>query len=296
MGYHDRVTSETITLRDGRKLGYAEYGDPNGRAAFVFHGFPNSRLMAKTGDAGARRRGIRVIALDRPGFGLSDFQPGRQIDDWPDDVAQVADQLGIERFSIMGISGGGPYTAACAAKMPERLEAVGLVSALGPMRDKEAMSGYGRFTRFMLWLSRYLPFLITLTLLWLAFAMRWFPERAIRAAARGRGLPPADRALLRESKTHNTIIADLREAFRQGVKGPAYEFRLFLRPWRFKPEDITARVRIWHGEADDTVPPSMARYYERTIPNAKATFFPGEGHFMVLNRGEEINNELFAAA
>jgi pimeloyl-ACP methyl ester carboxylesterase len=99
----------TIRLLDGRRLGYAEWGDPGGRPLFFFHGWPGSRIEGYLGDEAARARGVRLIAIDRPGMGLSDFQQHRTLVDWPDDVVQVAAALGLNRFAVLGISGGGPY-------------------------------------------------------------------------------------------------------------------------------------------------------------------------------------------
>ncbi len=87
---------------DGRQLGYAQYGQPDGAPIVYFHGHPGSRLEARLAHEAAAGSGFRVIALDRPGYGLSDFQPGRAIADWPADVAEAADALGIGRFSVAG--------------------------------------------------------------------------------------------------------------------------------------------------------------------------------------------------
>ena len=116
----DAVAGE-LRLSDGRALGYAQYGDPEGRPLFFSHGTPGSRTLAQLFDAGARRDGVRLIAPERPGFGRSDFLPDRTFADWPDDVSELADALGFDRFAVAGSSGGGPYAAACAWKLPERL-------------------------------------------------------------------------------------------------------------------------------------------------------------------------------
>jgi pimeloyl-ACP methyl ester carboxylesterase len=117
-----------ITFRDGRTLAYAEYGDPDGKLVFYFHGTPGSRLEHHSDDAIARERGARIITADRPGYGHSDFQPHRTFLDWPDDVVQLADALEIERFAVCGWSGGTPHAAACAYKIPDRLTNVCLFS------------------------------------------------------------------------------------------------------------------------------------------------------------------------
>jgi pimeloyl-ACP methyl ester carboxylesterase len=107
---HSREGAQLV-LRDGRRLGYAQYGQPDGEPIVYFHGHPGSRLEARLAHEPAAAPGLRVIALDRPGYGLSDFLPGRAITDWPADVTAAADALGIGRFSVAGASGGGPRWA-----------------------------------------------------------------------------------------------------------------------------------------------------------------------------------------
>ena len=128
--------SETrfVRLRDGRNLAYSEWGPAEGVPVFGFHGTPNSRLVHLGADA-PRAAGVRLILPDRPGLGRSDFQPGRTLLDWPRDVAELADALGIDRFAAFGVSGGGPHAASCAAALGDRVTAVGLVSAAGPAYD-----------------------------------------------------------------------------------------------------------------------------------------------------------------
>jgi pimeloyl-ACP methyl ester carboxylesterase len=101
-----------IELRDGRQLGYVEAGDPDGHPIFYFHGFPGSRLEIELSGVDVAPLGARLIGVDRPGMGLSDFAPHRYFGDWPEDVSQLADALGLDHFSVVGVSGGGPYVAA----------------------------------------------------------------------------------------------------------------------------------------------------------------------------------------
>src|SRR3989344_8459465 len=101
----------TFKLRDGRILGYAEYGDPEGKPVFFFHGWPGARFSGKETDEAGKKSGVRIISTDRPGIGLSTYKKDRKLLDWPDDVAQLADYLKIKKFSLMGVSGGGPYAA-----------------------------------------------------------------------------------------------------------------------------------------------------------------------------------------
>ena len=126
--------AQHIILKDGRKLGYAEYGATEGRPILYFHGFPGSRLdlpLCVTNDI-ATDLNVRIIAIDRPGIGLSDFKRKRTFLDWPDDVVELADERSLDRFSVLGMSGGGPYAVVCAYMIPERLTSVGIVSGMGP--------------------------------------------------------------------------------------------------------------------------------------------------------------------
>ena len=133
-------TAEVLRLSDGRRLGYAGYGDCHGAPVMFFHGTPGSRRVARWADQAARRHGIRLIAPDRPGFGLSDFQPGRTLGAWPKDVVELADALRLERFAVAGVSGGGPYVAACAWRLADRLSHAGIISGMGPI-DDPALAG-----------------------------------------------------------------------------------------------------------------------------------------------------------
>lgn len=139
-----------MRLPDGRHLGYAEYGDPAGLAIIGFHGTPGSRLMFQLADSAARELGLRLLAPERPGFGISTYQKNRTLASYAADIAAFADRLGIKRFAVAGISGGGPYAAACAALLPERVTALALVSPVGPMAgaEKPKSIGKGHFFAF----------------------------------------------------------------------------------------------------------------------------------------------------
>jgi pimeloyl-ACP methyl ester carboxylesterase len=151
------AVSQHFRLLDGRALGYAEYGVPDGAPVLYFHGFPGSRLEAALTEGPATALGARVIALDRPGYGLSDPQLGREIGHWPEDVGQLADHLGLERFAVLGTSGGGPYAMACAARLAERLTHVGLICSLSPLDRPGALTGMPWHMQLGLILGQYRP-------------------------------------------------------------------------------------------------------------------------------------------
>jgi pimeloyl-ACP methyl ester carboxylesterase len=282
----------SIRLRDGRSLAYDEYGDLGGRPVFYFHGFPSCRVEAEVIDEAAKRHGVRLIALDRPGFGQSDLQEGRSISDWADDVKEAAEQLDIGHFAVLGVSGGGPYVAACAAKIPELLDRAAIVSGWGPADKPAATSGLPWLSRATLALWRRVPLIVWLTMWWLALNARFFPNMALRLARRQ--LPPADQEIVDRPAMHAMMLRAFREIFRRGGRGPAHELLLFARPWGFSVEDISVEVLLWHGDADKTVPISMGRYMAGVIPNCRATYYPNEGHFMAFDRMDEILGALVA--
>ena len=278
---------ETLRLEDGRLLGYAVYGDPEGWPIFYFHGFPGSRLEAQLADRVAARMGIRLIALDRPGFGLSDFKPRRTIFEWPDDVVKIADALGINRFATIGVSGGGPYAAACALKIPQRLTAVAIVCGLGPLDTPNGTDRMVRTNHLIFFLGRRLPWLAKISLWRIAYQVRRNPEGTLRRMIVA--LPDPDKAVLARPEVKTAMKNNVVEAFRGGSRGAACELLLYTRPWGFLLQDIATRVNLWHGEQDVSVPPTMGQYQARTIPNCRAIFYPSEGHFsLVINHMEEV--------
>jgi pimeloyl-ACP methyl ester carboxylesterase len=283
------LRDQQIRLTDGRRMGYDLYG-PAGRPLIYCHGLPGSRREAELASAAATRLGIRIIAPDRPGFGLSDFQPNRTLLDWPADVAALAEALGLERFAIFGVSGGGPYALACAAAFGSRLSSVTIVSGLAPLDRPAASAGMGALSRLLLLLYRRTP----------SIGSRFY--RLIAALAGGRpewtftfltgALPPPDRDVLR-GQPRQILVASFREALRQGYRGGHQELFIYTRPWGIDLPAIVQPVQLWHGERDATVPVAHGRYLAQTLPHCRAFFFPQEGHFSLpILRMEEILGSL----
>lgn len=276
------------TMRDGRKLAYAEYGTPRGAPAFYFHGTPGGRLEGRHLDEAARLHNVRLIAVDRPGYGHSDFKRDRKIEDWPADVADLAETLSIDRFAVVGLSGGGPHAQACAAAMPGRVTTAAIVSGAGS--PEATLDGHGRiariFLRAMLALS---PIFAWWTALWTAF---WAPRTKQWMIPRW-----IDRVVMRRREVREAFAEEVRDALRPGGKAMAQDLVLFSRPWGFSPRDVGAvPVRLWHGDADKVVPVSIGRYYAREIPGCRATFVEGAGHMMILDHAFAIMSAVQEAA
>ena len=280
-------TQQRFQLPDGRSLGYAEYGDAKGRPVFYFHGFPGSRLEARLAGQAAASYAIRLIAVDRPGYGLSDVMRRRTLLDWPQDTAHLAAFLGIERFSVVGVSGGGPYAAACAFKIPHLLDKVAIVCGLGPVVPRRDKNSTADLTVNGLLLAGRFPIFARLPFVTAAFMYREHPE--LMLALISRRLAQCDRRALRIPELHQLLCDSFREAFRRSLLGPARDLVLYGRDWGFALHDIHVPMRLWHGAKDAVVPPAMGHRLADEIPTCRARFFPEDGHFsIIVNRLEEI--------
>lgn len=270
-------------LPDGRRLAYAEWGEPQGTPVFYCHGFPGSRLEARLGDAPARGLGVRLITPDRPGFGASSLCEGRRLSDWPGDLAALADALGIERFDLLGVSGGAPYALACGQQIAARVRQIAIVCGLGELTDRQATDGMNMAAAAGLRLYQGVPLLAH----W-AYArligplLGRYPEQVFKILVGNAS--PADREVLAEADVHRTISESFGEAFRGGAEGPAQELGIFTRPWDIDVTQVEVPVQLWHGDADRTVPVAMGRRHARLLPHCDARFLPGEGHFSLIVR------------
>ena len=131
-----------IAVGDDRQIGFAEFGDPQGRAVFWLHGTPGARRqIPMEARVYAEQRQIRLIGLDRPGIGSSTPYQYDTVFAFADDLRAIADTLGIDKFEVIGLSGGGPYTLACAAAMPDRVVAAGVLGGIAPSRGADAIGG-----------------------------------------------------------------------------------------------------------------------------------------------------------
>ena len=284
---HDQSQDRTarhVRLIDGRSLGYAEYGDPAGRPLFFFHGWIGSRLDFRPNDEAARTLGVRVIAVDRPGCGLSDYQDDRTLLDWPEDVRELADQLGIGRFAIVGHSFGGPYVAACALKLADRVTRVGIVAGIAPLRRRGATRGMAALVRANLWLAGHVPALARPFVVLMGHVVRrpaWVMKSALA------GLPPSEVELLSRPEFAG-FATGYGEMYRTGSRGPYWDALTFARPWSFSLEDVRPHVELWYGEADANVPIQMGEYYHAALPHSRLRRYPGEGHLIFYSHAPEI--------
>lgn len=287
-------TEYRVRLPDGRTLACLGLGDPSGSPVLYFHGYPGSRLEARVAAAAAGRLGLRLLAVDRPGFGQSTFQPRRRIGHWPADIAALADELGLERFSIVGVSGGAPYALACAASLAERLAGLALLCPLGPLDGAGGTAGMIAHDRALLVLAARAPPIARVVVHLLARWMRRGPDRCLKFLMTGLDSP--DRDLFADPGYRSLMTQSTIEALRQGGRGAAWELTLIARPWDFRLQDVRMRVSLWQGLADQILPAAMAREWAPRLPACETHYIAGEGHLsLFVHRIGEVLANLPAA-
>jgi pimeloyl-ACP methyl ester carboxylesterase len=283
--------NQQFQLPDGRRLGYDERGASDGKPLFYFHGSPSARVESNlyVNEELLQSLNIRMIAVDRPGMGLSDFQPHRRMLDFPNDILAIANHLNIERFSILAYSLGGPYGLALAFAIPQHLDKVGIVSGGAVYTEPELMKNINDGTRRFLNMPRENPLASRLFLgMMLGVMPRVAPNQFVAGAVSV--LPKPDRVLVKTRPVfQNGFIRMVREAMRQGVRGAYHETLLTITDWGFRLEDIQIPILLWHGEDDKNIPVEMARYAASVIPKCEAKFYPNEGHLSLFKKhAEEI--------
>ncbi|HEX4267964.1 MAG TPA: alpha/beta hydrolase [Steroidobacteraceae bacterium] len=271
-----------LRLADGRTLACLELGDPAGPPVLYFHGYPGSRLEARVAATAAEKLGLRLLSVDRPGFGQSTFQRGRRIGGWAADIGALADQLALDRFSIVGVSGGAPYAMACAASLPDRLARIALVCPLGPLEVAASKAGMLAQDRLMLALGAHAAPLARGVVHLLAHWMRQDAERYVKFMIAGMVSP--DRDLFADPGYRSLVRESTAEALRQGGRGAAWELTLIARRWDFRLQDVRMPVSLWQGLADQILPAAMARRLAAALPACTARYFPGEGHLSLVVR------------
>jgi pimeloyl-ACP methyl ester carboxylesterase len=271
------------------KIGITEFGDPNGETVLYFHGFPGSRLDGNLFEFNkiGKASNTRIIGIDRPGIGISEFQPDRRLLDWPKTVIAIADNFNLKKFSILGISGGGPYALACAYAIPERLLRVSIISSMGPFNYQESMNGKAMY------IPRQIGPLRRLIALGLMTGAKKDPEKLKVNIIKT--LPEADIEYLSLPGKMDYLIEVFKECFKQGVKGYMHEAKLYRRNWGFRIPDIKTNLSIWHGTIDQNVSIELARRIASEIQDCKSTFIENEGHFSLTGKYlTTILNELTA--
>lgn len=278
-----------VRVRGDRQVGILEVGRAADVPIFHFHGSGSSRLEALLAAKAAENSGVRLIALDRPGIGRSEPCDHARLLDWPDTVVDVADALELSKFAVLGISAGGPYALACAARIPHRLTACGLICTVAP---PEFVVRTGPAWMRTIWqAARSFPsafsVLLRLTELERPRTVAG-AEQQIRWWARW--MTPADRAVFQDQGVRAVLARAFSESRRQGGFAIRREALHELLPWGFAVEDVRfENVFLWHGEKDQLTPAAAARLLASSLPHCRATFYSDDGHFSTaIRHAEEI--------
>lgn len=289
--------SQVLALANGDTAGFAEYGDPDGRPVVALHGAPACRLMFAAADAAAKSHGLRILAPDRPGYGLTPSNVGATLAERAAWLKTVVDALKLDRFAILGISGGSPFAVALAETLKDRITALALVSPMGPVADyAESAEGklepvsflHDRFFMHMpyqSWLTHPLGDLS-------AWMFRHGPDMFTNLLPRI--ATSADARILSKPEVAQTMRTMTLEAFRQGGSGGTADLEIFGRPWGVDFARVTAPAVVWQGTDDHVVPPQAARWLARQLPNCTLHSLDGAGHFWVFEHVDDIIQTLDA--
>jgi pimeloyl-ACP methyl ester carboxylesterase len=271
--------TEVVVTKDGRRLTVEEWGDPHGHPVFLLHGTPGSRVGPRPRGAVLYRRGIRLLAYDRPGYGGSDRLVGRAVGDAAADVGAVADALGVDRFAVIGRSGGGPHALACAALLPHRVTRAAVLVGIAP-RDAAGLEWHAGMTP-----ANRKAYAIAdsgtdrLT--------EWYETRAAAARANPASmmafldpqLSAADRRVVSDFGIKTMLESNFVEAFRESAAGWIDDTLAFITPWGFDLDRIEAPVLLWHGTEDVFAPIGHSRWLAERIRHAAFVVSRGAAHF-----------------
>jgi pimeloyl-ACP methyl ester carboxylesterase len=276
-----------VELADGRRLGVAEFGATTGRPVFWFHGTPGARRQVPPAARRlARSENLRVIGVERPGVGESTPHLYGSVGEFSRDIDEVAERLEVERFGLVGLSGGGPYVLACAHAMPERIVAGAVLGGVAPTRGAEAAVGGAMrlaspLEPLLNLLREPLGGLFTLAVQ----ALRPLADQAFDTYLRF--APAGDRQVLGDPEIREAFIEDMMLGSRENLRSFVYDLILFSRHWGFSLREIQVPIHFWQGDEDNLVPPEHAEHLARLVPGARLVRDPSGGHLAGLGMAEK---------
>lgn len=273
-----------------RVLGVMEFGDPEGLPVLALHGIPGTRLMFRVTDRIAKKLGLRIISADRPGFGLSTPQPDRHLKDWCADVEAILNAYDIERFSLIGVSGGAPFAVATAAAYGDRVQGMILFGPVGPVRELKEKIKLNRRERLFFLTAPRIKWLLRAGLLPMNTLFRIAPRLKYNMFLKL--LPRPDREIMDNPVIRAQVIDDVGESLKQGGEGMRSDLRIFSEPWNVNFDQITAPTVLWQGTIDNIVPVEAALQLGKLIPNCTVHKLPAAGHFWVYEHIELVLSTL----
>lgn len=299
-----RPETRVINLADGRDLAWIEIGDPRGTPVFALHGSPGRGTDFAVYHTTASNSGARIIAVDRPGYGHSSYQARRSLSDWPGDVTQLADHLGLARFGVIGHSAGGPHALACARFLSGRLLGCGVLSGLAPQARVPITQGMLLSNRIQTALYRHWPpnldgIVVGMGLLAIPLVApmlrqaRRHPDREVDRLMR-QMLPECDAAVVSRPEIHANLVAEAATFNCETLRASIQDMAICIRDWGFELREIETPIHIWHGDLDRNVPVAHAYHQVTAIRSATLHLCSGEGHWLLVDHMAEILPELAA--
>jgi len=270
----------------GVVVGIYEYGDPAGAPVMVLHGTPACGAGFAFADEPARERGLRLIAPDRPGVGLSSPAAPYTVGDYPAQLGALADALAIDRFAVWGYSGGGPYAAATAATSADRVPSTAISAGMGQVGVWAKFDDFEKTDRQMLEMATKRPWLAKLMMGVTARLARMSPKSAVKSFEKQ--MNDTDRALVPGLGTPAEAMALFTHAFLRGPGGVIADYTALAQPWGVAVEDTTIPVAIFHGDADTMVPLRHSEELAARVPTASLTVWPSAGHLGTIAHVGEI--------
>lgn len=286
-------SAQSLRLADGREIGFAEYGDPRGLPVLALHGTPSSRFMFALTDQPALQRRLRIVAPDRPGYGLSPFYRQETLAHEAADLTALADALGLGRFALIGVSGGSPYAVAAAYAMPGRVALLALINPLGPIAECQSRIRMSKSHRLVF--TRLCRSNAACTLFFgsLRSLVRIAPGLAYRVLQQR--VPRSDRMVLAREEVRANLQQALKEGLRPGIAGALQDLRLYCANWRLPLHEIDVPAVLWQGSDDAIVPPAAAYDLAETLPNCRLDVVQGGGHYWIFTEFERVLDAAQAA-
>jgi pimeloyl-ACP methyl ester carboxylesterase len=282
---------KTMRLADGRVLAWYEFGDGSGVPCLYMPGTPESGLAGGCYAQAALDAGVRLISVDRPGYGHSDFAPGRSLRGWAADIEQLAGHLGLQRYAVAGESGGGPHAVVVSLALAASVTVTVLIGGMGPGNEPWVRKGMRPTNVIFYYLARYAPGLLRLPLL----AMRYALDRPRLTAWLESQAPAADRRIAEDPEYHIRHQA-VPDALRAGTAAAAQELALFAKPWHVDLAELTGPIHLWHGSEDNNVPIAIAQALAASLPGAITHFVPGAGHSVGFEHRVEVMQTIAAGS
>lgn len=281
------MPEHTLTLSNGLKLGYTEYGDPRGEVMFYFHGWPSSHVQGSLFDEPAKKHRIRLICPDRPGIGLSDFQEKRTLADWPQTLHELATHVGADNYHVMGWSGGGPYVLVTALKMPKRLLSASIICGAPPLKflgDQDMFWLY----RVMIQLRHFFPTVLAGVLKLGGMTAKGEPNKAPLKWLM-KLLGPEDRRVLLLPGIYAVVREATLGALERGARNVIADADIYLSEWGFEVSQINFPIHFWHGKQDRNIAWTYTDRIASLIPVANTQWSEIDGHYSLpITHAEQV--------